>query len=149
MTGDFASLVDELRKQVQASRVTLRLEVEGTNFPVVAESRAPGIDSIRGDDSLDQRNLPTVRFLFRAKSLLVQDDCARAEVPVPEELMSRYAVKAQMLAPILDADGEVRGWLSAHYCPGPRKWRKPDQAAIAQAAAAVCRALGGCASAGG
>src|ERR1700758_2253321 len=35
------------------------------------------------------------------------------------------------------ADGEVRGWLSAHYCPGPRKWRKPDQTAIVQAAAAT------------
>jgi hypothetical protein len=84
----------------------------------MAESRAPVINSIRGDDSLDQRNLPAVRFLFRTKSLLVQDNCARAKVPVPEGLMSRYAVKAQMLASILDADGEVRGWLSAHYCPG-------------------------------
>jgi hypothetical protein len=70
-------------------------------------------------------------------------------MPVPEGVMSRYAVKAQMLAPILNADGEVRGRLSARYCPGPRKWRKPDQAAIVQAAAAVCRALGGCAPAGG
>lgn len=46
----------------------------------MAESRAPGINSIRGDDSLDQRNLPAVRFLFRTKSLLVQDNCARAKV---------------------------------------------------------------------
>ncbi len=149
MIGDFAPLVDELRKRVQASRVTLRLDVKGANFPVVAESRAPGINSIRDDDSLDQRNLATVRFLFRTKCLLVQDDCVRAEVPVSEELMSRYAVKAQMLAPVLDADGEVRGWLSAHYCPGPRKWHKPDQVAIAQAAAAVRRALNDCAAAGG
>lgn len=139
--GEFASLVDELRKRIRASRVTLRLDVEGANFPVVAESLAPGINPIRGDDSLDQRNLATVRYLFRTKSLLVQDDCARAEVPPPAALMSLYAVKAQMLAPVLGAHGEVRGWLSAHYCPGPRKWRTLDRAAIAQTADAVRRAV--------
>jgi GAF domain-containing protein len=141
VTVNFAPLVDQLRKRLRASRVTLRLDVKEANFPVVAESLAPGIHSIRDDESLDQRNLATVRNLFRTKSLLVQEHCARADVPVSEELMLRYAVKAQMLAPILDANGEIRGWLSAHYCPGPRKWHKSDRAAITEAAVAVCRAL--------
>lgn len=118
---DISAALRELLVKLHASRVTFRLDVIGMNFPVVGEATDEGIRTLSGDQSLDQRNLATVRYLFGTRDVLVQDDCERVAPPPPPELMTQYGVKAQMLAPLL-LDDRVVGWLSVHECRAPRHW---------------------------
>ena len=129
-------IVERLRDDVGASRTTLRLDVPGLNFPAVAESLAPGIKSIKADNSLDQRGAATGRRLLETGEILVQPNTATAEPPPPQALIDVYGTKAQMLAPVFRG-GEVVGWLSVHYNPSVRDWTNEDVAALRQAATRV------------
>jgi len=121
---DPARVLRELLTATGASRVTLRLDVAGMNFPVVAEA-VDGVAALSGVHSLDQRRLATVEYLFRTHDVLVQDDCRVAEPPPPAALMSGYGVQAQMLAPLLHG-GTVLGWISVHDCTRTRSWTETD-----------------------
>src|SRR5438105_15741087 len=105
-------IVEQLRNDIGASRTTLRLDVPGLNFPAVAESLAPGIKSIKADNSLDQRGAATGQRVLQGETL-VQPSTATADPPPPEALIDVYGVKAQMVAPVF-RDSEVVGWLSVH-----------------------------------
>jgi GAF domain-containing protein len=135
-TGVYQEIVAGLLEDVAASRTTLRLDVEGKNFPAVAEALAPGVPPIKQDESLDQRGAATAQWLMRTHEILVQDDCASADPPPPQALLDVYGVKAQMLAPIVD-EGRVVGWISVHYTPSTRPWTERDVAALRAAAGRV------------
>jgi maleate isomerase len=129
-------LLERLLATVQASRTTVRLDVPAWGVSVndvIAEARAPGVRSIRGDTSLDQRALATVKFLDERREPLVQPDFASTEHAPPPELISVYDVKAQMLAPLVDRD-ELVGWVSVHYNPSVREWTAAEVAALTAAA---------------
>ena len=135
MTVSFQPIVDDLLAATGASRITLRLDTPGDNFPVVAEALAPGVASIR-EGRLDQRNAPTARRLMETLDVLVQSDTLAADPPPPPELIQHYGTLAQMLGPIV-ADGVVIGWLSVHENRGPREWEPAEVAALRVAMAGV------------
>jgi maleate isomerase len=129
-----AALAAELLAATGASRVTLRLDVSGPHFfPVVAEACAPGIAPIAGDASIDLRSAPTFTTVAEQLQTVIQDDVCTAQPPTPPEVIARYGVRAQMLAPVVH-DGRCIGTLSVHEATGPRAWTPADRAALTAAA---------------
>ncbi|MCW2701470.1 MAG: hypothetical protein JWQ45_3005 [Blastococcus sp.] len=139
MPLDPSRILRKLLADTGASRATLRLDVAGMNFPVVAEA-VDGVASLSGVHSLDQRNLATVRHLFQTHDVLVQDDCRMADPAPPAALVDAYGVKAQMLGPLLHV-GTVLGWVSVHDCAGARPWTDADVDRLRAAVTAVREAL--------
>jgi maleate isomerase len=139
MALDPSRVLRGLLSDTGASRATLRLDVAGMNFPVVAEA-VDGVVPLSGVHSLDQRNLATVRYLFRTHDVLVQDDCQTADPPPPAALVDAYGVKAQMLAPLLYA-ATVLGWVSVHDCTRARSWTDTDVAQLRAAVQEITEAL--------
>ena len=133
LAAAFQPIVDDLLAASRASRITLRLDTPGDNFPVVAEALAPGVSSIRAG-RLDQRNAPTARRLMETLDVLVQSDTLAADPPPPPELIQLYGTLAQMLGPIVSA-GAVIGWLSVHEQRGTREWQPDEVAALRTAMA--------------
>ena len=140
MTLSFQPIVDDLLAASGASRITLRLDTPGDNFPVVAEALAPGVASIK-EGRLDQRNAPTARRLMETLDVLVQSDTLSADPPPPPELIQAYGTLAQMLGPIVSGS-EVIGWLSVHENRGPREWQAHEVDALRTAMARVQAGLG-------
>ena len=85
-----------------------------------ARTRSGGAPAIT-----DLRAAPTVRYLAERKTVLIQEDLAAADPPVPEVLLSLYKAKAQMLAPVIH-DQQLIGIISVHDVRGPRKWSDAD-----------------------
>ena len=141
MSKPAAAIVAELLAATRASRVTLRLDVAGPAFfPVVAEACAPGIAPIAGDASIDLRAAPTFTTVAEELHTVIQDDVTTAQPPTPPEVIARYGVRAQMLAPVV-RDGRCVGTLSVHEATGPRAWSAADRRAL-EAAAAAAREAG-------
>jgi GAF domain-containing protein len=135
----FYVTVEELRRATRASRTTLRLDHSEWSLhvdDVAAEALEPGVRSLAGQTSIDQRQADSVRWLDRERRPLVQDDCLAASHPPPQELVDLYGVRAQMLGPIVRGRRLV-GWLSVHENRGPRDWSEEDVAALAHAIAAI------------
>ncbi|KAK9470916.1 Asp/Glu/Hydantoin racemase-domain-containing protein [Dipodascopsis tothii] len=119
-----------------ASRITLRLDLPEKHIhvdTVCAEAVAEGIPQLKFDSSLDQRALGTVMWLETSHQLLVQGDCANADIPPPQALMNVYGVKAQMLAPIYK-DNKLTAWISVHHVGNTRVWTEDEIAALKKAA---------------
>jgi hypothetical protein len=127
--------LETLRQATNGSRCTLRMDdaAHGWNVDfVIAEALQPGIKSLRGDGSIDQRRAATVIWLQDNRRLLIQPDLTRPVEPAPPPaLLSAYAATAQMLAPLLDETGLLRGWISVHYVGGPRDLTQNLQDALA------------------
>jgi maleate isomerase len=139
----FGRILDELLATTNASRITLRLDWPEWGLhvdDVAAEVRRPGVPSLAGRTSIDQRRAPTVRWLERELRLLVQDDCSAAEQPPPRELVELYGVRAQMLAPVV-RDDRLVGWVSIHQNGSTRRWTDEDVEALERAAVAIDGAL--------
>src|SRR5690606_1489270 len=120
-----------LLRRVEGSGCTLRIDdvQRGWNVDFVcAEAVLPDVKSLRGDGSIDQRAADTVKWLAQHKRLLVQPDITGdADPKPPAALMSAYAAKAQMLAPLLNTEGGLDGWLSVQYTDEPRSHPVEDQ----------------------
>jgi maleate isomerase len=135
-------IVDGLHEAVGASRTTIRAETPGEVFPVVAERVSPGVPSLVGESSIDLRAAKTFRFLEREQRPLIQDDLSNHPLAPPPELIRRYGVRAQMLAPVV-RDGRMVAFVSVHYVPSARRWSPRDVALVADAAREVERLLPG------
>ncbi len=129
-------VVNALHEAVGASRTTVRVDTPGQVFPVAAECVSPGVAPIRGESSIDLREAKTFRFLERELRPLIQNDLARDRLAPPPELIRRYGVKAQMLAPVV-RDGRMAAFVSVHYVPSARRWSPRDVALLEDAARAV------------
>lgn len=126
----FQVLVSELLLETGASRVTLRLDAQGSDFPVVAEAVMHGARHIKGDDSVSGiGDSPVAHHMIRTRQVLVQADLEHAEPPVAKALVEVYGAKAQMLAPIF-ADGDLVGIVSVHHTLGARSWGDADIGAL-------------------
>jgi maleate isomerase len=112
-------VLDRLLLESRGSRVTLRVDDPGRGWGVdfvCAEAVHPGVKSLKGDGSIDQRAAATVKWMEANRRNLVQPDLTGSPDPAPPAaLMSSYAAKAQMLAPLFDTTGQLQGWISVHY----------------------------------
>jgi maleate isomerase len=137
------AILAALRDATGAARVTLRLDVPGRRLhsdDVAAEALAPGVKSLRGQTSIDQRAAGTIRWLDANRRILIQPDLRGVDPAPPRELVELYGATAQMLGPIV-RDDRLIGWLSVHHAGGPRQWRAEDVAALEAAMRAVHREL--------
>lgn len=136
------SCCQDLLSSTGADRVTVRVDSPPFNLAVdsvAAEACGPGVKSLAGDSSLDQRNLDTVRWLDSHREVLVQEDFSRPPFP-PAALLDIYGVKAQVLAPI-QYGGALAGWVSVHS-GRPRPWAEHDVLGARSTADEVAAALG-------
>ena len=125
------ALVDELQRELQASRVTLRIDdVPGEVFPVKAESLAPGINSIAGDRTIPIRESETFQWVERERRVLVQDDILASPIAPATALTGRYRACSQMLAPVFRGEHLV-GLISVHHVGKLRHWT-PDEVALVE-----------------
>jgi maleate isomerase len=135
-----------LVRESGGSRSTLRIDDAargwGVDF-ICAEAVAPGVKSLRGDGSIDQRAAATVKWMVVNKRNLLQDDLTNNPDPAPPAaLLAVYAAKAQMLSPLFARDGFLAGWISVHYVDGPHALTAADDQALDRARAEVLRLTG-------
>lgn len=133
-----AAVASDLLDATGASRVTVRgpLAPGAPGTTLLAEALAPGIASMLDAPQEGIADAPTYLWLRRHRMLLVQADCSMDPLP-PAMLTGRYRVRAQMLGPLLGADGELRGTVSVHQVGRTRVWTSGDAAALAAAVALV------------
>ena len=140
------SVLTDLLRKTGGSRSTLRMQdlARGWHVDFVcAEALKPGVKSLRGVGSIDQRAAETVKWMAKYKRNLIQPDLTRnPDPPPPPALISSYAAKAQMLGPLLNKDGYLSGWLSVHYVDGPHAFTPDEERALDQARAEVSRLTG-------
>jgi len=136
----------DLLNECGASRCTMRLDdpSHGWNVDLVcAEAVRPGVKSLRGDGSIDQRAAETVKWMAKNKRILVQSDIINNPDPAPPPaLMAAYAATAQMLGPLLAQDGELRGWISLHYIDGTHSFTDKEVNALERARQTAAHLVG-------
>jgi GAF domain-containing protein len=140
---DLEAILEDLRCDLHASRVTLRRDIPGDYaFPVTHEVVADGVPSIRHERTVDLRNQPVVRELLQGRQV-VQPDCAAAyDDPAFQRMLETYGgLAAQIVTPIFAAD-RVIAVLSVHQLALPRSWTEDEIAACTGATAAVGEILG-------
>lgn len=135
-----------LLRESGGSRSTLRIDDAergwDTNF-ICAEALQPGVKTLRGDGSIDQRAAATVKWMVANRRNLLQDDLSNNPDPAPPAaLLAVYAAKAQMLGPLRARDGYLAGWISVHYVDGPHAFTASDGHALDRARAEVSRLTG-------
>ncbi len=139
-------LLAGLLRETRGSRSTLRIDdaARGWNVDFVcAEALQPGVKSLRGNGSIDQRAAETVKWMAKYKRNLVQPDLTNNPDPAPPPaLMSSYAAKAQMLGPLLNSEGYLSGWISVHYVDGTHAFSPDEERALDRARAEVSRLTG-------
>ncbi len=127
-------IVDRVRRELEASRVTLRIDVPGPLFPVRYESLEPGAASIR-DVDVPMRGQPVVEHLLAGGGQVVQPDCAAAsDDPAYHAMRERFGgLAAQIVTPVRSTDGKLLAILSVHDLHGPREW-SDEETSLAAAA---------------
>jgi GAF domain-containing protein len=126
-------LVDRLRAETGASRTTVRGPAGGDPVALLAESLAPGVESMAdGQQPAAITAAPTYVVLSETKAILVQGDCVNEGPEPPRSLIEQYRVRAQMLAPVL-RDGKMIGTISVHQQDTTRHWTEADIAALKRA----------------
>jgi GAF domain-containing protein len=139
---DVDAILEELLREVGASRVTLRRDTAGPYaFPVTHEALASGVGSLRAERTVDLRRQPVVRELAEGRQV-VQPDCRRAfSDPAFHAMLETYGgLAAQIVTPIF-ARGRLVAILSLHQLGAPRDWSEEDSAACARAATRVSELL--------
>jgi maleate isomerase len=128
------------------SRCTLRLDHEAFGWSVAipcSEALLPGVKSLKGDGSINQRAAATAQWIEKHRRNLVQPDLSDGADPAPPPaLLKVYGVKAQMLSPIFRADNWLQGWISVHYLDGAYDISEAEIAALDQANAEIRRLTG-------
>lgn len=140
------AVLAELLATSHGSRCTLRIDDAERGWSVqqiCAEALAPGVKSLRGDGSIDQRAADTVAWMVKHKANLIQPNLVDNPIPAPPPaLMSAYAAKAQMLGPLLEKDGYLTGWISVHYVDGFHTFTADEERALDRARVEVARLTG-------
>ena len=137
----FQQIVDELRTDLDGSRVTLRQETEGDVFPVTHESRASGAGSIIGVYTPNMAGQPVVLLVLGGQQV-IQNDCEAEftdDAPFQTMLGIYGGMRAQIVTPVV-IDGATKAIVSLHVLGETRAWSEADVARC-QAAADAVRAL--------
>ena len=136
--AEIDDVLQALLSSTGASRVTLREDVSGDYaFPVTHEALAPGVDSLRGERTVDLRNQP-VALEVAAGRQVVQDDCAQAfDDSAFHRMRETYGgLAAQIVTPVLSG-GRVAGIVSLHQLGSPRRWTEEEIEACRAAATRI------------
>ena len=136
-----ASVLEELRAELGADRVTLRRNVPGDYaFPVTDEALAPGVGSLRHERKVDLRSQPVVALLQQGEQVVQDDTRAAFDDPAFHRMLDTYGgLAAQIVTPIF-VDDRLEAIVSLHQLGEPRTWSDADAATCRQAAERV-RAL--------
>jgi GAF domain-containing protein len=118
-------------------------------FPVVSESCAAGVESLRDFRTLPQLDGPTFRRMQREQGMVVQNDCRAAAAGADEEfaepyfrrLIELYGGMSAFIAVPVFVGGELEGVISVHALGAPRTWSPRDIEAAETAAAVVVDSL--------
>ncbi len=102
---------------------------------LLAESLAPGIESMADAPQAGIDEAPTYVYLRTERRSLLQADCREDPLP-PTMLTQRYRVGAQMLGPLLDGE-QLLGTVSVHEVGRTRHWSEADASALERAVVAV------------
>lgn len=120
-------VLDELLKHLNASRITLRTDVEGMDYPVMAEAEAPGVPTIAHLTEIGQRDADTVKWIGREQRVLVVNDANNSNPTCPAEMTSEFNLKAFILVPLgIQANGSQVGWISVHVNEDTRDWSQEE-----------------------
>ncbi|MGB7414711.1 MAG: GAF domain-containing protein [Thermosynechococcaceae cyanobacterium] len=132
--------VDEIRNVFKADRVALFRFDSAEDGTIVEESVAHGWPKMLWTTLADPC-LADYLEQYRQGRIRAIDDIHNAGLnDCHIGLLDRFAVKANLIAPILKSD-RLFGLLIANQCSGPRVWQSSDIALIAQLAAQVSFAL--------
>jgi hypothetical protein len=146
LESELDCVLAKLVEEAHGSRTTLRIDDEARGWKVnfiCAEGLKPGVKSLRGDGSIDQRAAATLMWMDKHRKNLIQPDIINNPDPAPPPaLMSAYAAKAQMLTPLFNKTGFLQGWISVHYVDGTHQFTDAEIAALDHAAAEVKRLTG-------
>ena len=127
----YEQVMEDLRITLGACRTTLRLDQPDANYPVAAESCAPGVPSIRDDNSIDQRNAASARWILKEGRVLVVEGALTADPAPPPAIVNVYGLRAFLLAPLAQKDASsLIGWISVHENRGPRRWSEAEVGAV-------------------
>lgn len=133
--------VEEVRQILQTDRVTifaLNLDGDGT---FVAESVAPGYSKLQWSTLHDPCFSEGFQEQYRQGRVRAVDDIYHAGLnDCHIGLLERFAVKANIVAPILHGD-KLYGLLIAHQCARPREWNQSEIELFRQLALQVGYAL--------
>ncbi len=133
---DIDTILNELLRDLHASRATLRQDLPGDYaFPVTHEALAADVPSLLGERTVDLRNQPVVRELLQGRQV-VQHDCAAAyDNPAFQRMLATYGgLAAQIVTPVLVGE-RLAAILSLHQLVSPRVWSESDIAACNRVAA--------------
>ena len=135
-------VLDSLRTELRADRVTLRLDVPGETFPVVHESLGTGAGTLVGERSVVLRGQPVVEAMLSGVGQVVQDDCATAsDDPAFHAMRAAYGgLSAQVVTAVRDRD-RLLGIVSVHVLGGTRTWTALDMGRARRAADEIGRLL--------
>jgi GAF domain-containing protein len=136
------TILEDLRAETDASRVTLRRDLPGGYaFPVTNEALAPGVPSLRDERTVDLRSQPVVLELRRGRQV-VQDDCRAAfDDEAFHRMLETYGgLAAQIVTPVF-REGSLAAIVSLHQLGQPRHWSDDEVAAASRAATLVAERL--------
>jgi GAF domain-containing protein len=139
VTSPLQTLADNLRRALDASRVTVRLRPE-RNMPIAAEALGPGIPSMRSETAIDQNGAATVRWVIEHRATLVIADARHMEPATPRSMIDRFDLRAFMIAPLFAGD-EFLGTVSVHVNEEVRAWSPSEVAQLDTMRDAVLRSL--------
>lgn len=126
------NITSGLLESTSSSRTTIRLLNPQRELVLVAESLAPGVESMDEGPQVDPTVYPTYIYLAETRELLIQDDCRTADIAPPPSLVEHYRVFAQMLAPVVVRD-EFEGTISVHLASTTRTWGPQEIQALKDA----------------
>jgi GAF domain-containing protein len=136
--GTVHDVLEDLRVELDADRVTLRRDVPGDYaFPVTDEALGAGVGSLREERTVDLRTQPVVALLQQGTQVVQDDTRASFDDPAFQRMLVTYGgLAAQIVTPIF-ADGQLTAIVSLHVLGEPRAWTDEDAAACRQAAGRV------------
>jgi GAF domain-containing protein len=136
------AILEELRVELGASRVTLRRDVPSDYpFPVTNEALGPGVFSLREERSVHLPTQPVVLELQQGRQV-VQDDCRAAfDDEAYHRMLETYGgLAAQIVTPIF-REGSLVAIVSLHQLGRTRHWTEEEIATASRAAERVMECL--------
>jgi len=133
--------VTEVQKLLQADRVLIfRLEADGSGT-VVQEAVLTGWPVILGENLIDSCFKEKYIERYRRGRVSIIEDVQAAHIhPCHREFLQQFAVRANLVVPILVRDS-IWGLLLAHQCAAPRKWNNFETELLKQLANQIGIAL--------